>query len=540
MLALGAGLLAATGPAARPNRSGKSVSRAGILRVNLSSDVESVDPALAESFPAQNLEYATCLKLLNYSDAAGPAGWRLVPEAATGLPRVSNDGKTFTFHVRAGLRFSDGEPLTAANFAYALQRDLNPSMKALAADYFTDIVGAQALLDGKANRLSGVSANHNTLTIHLTGKPSNINSGGDFLARIATPNACAIPTDLPIASEGVLTLPSAGPYYVASHTPGQQIVLKRNPFYKGPRPHRLSEIIYTIGAPPEQSLQQIEADQADWDAYGVTPSAAAALAQRYGINKSQFHVNPTYTLRYLILNTARPLFANTNLRRAVNYAIDRPALLRVRGALAGRRTSHYLPAGIPGSIDREPYPLGGVTPASLGIARRLADGHGGNAVLYIDTRPTSLAQAQIIQYDLRKIDINVEIEQFALPVLIQKVETRGEPFDMALVGGWAADYPDPWWYINPLLNGTTIGLAGNYNMSYFNSAKYNKAMQIASHLSGNARYQAYGRLDQDIAQNAAPLIALSVDNEQDFISTSFGGFLYQPVYGVDLAAAYEK
>ena len=86
---------------------------------------------------------------------------------------------------------------------------------------------------GKAKHISGVRARGNTLTVQLT------HASPDILSRLALPHFCAVPPGTPIEARGVSHVPSAGPYYVASYTPGQGAVLKRNPNYHGSRPHAL-------------------------------------------------------------------------------------------------------------------------------------------------------------------------------------------------------------------------------------------------------------------------------------------------------------
>ena len=84
-------------------------------------DIDFIDPALAYYQTSWQIEYATCVKLLNYPDKSGDAGKVLTPEAASALPTVSADGKTYTFTVPAGkFKFNTGEPVTAATFQHAL------------------------------------------------------------------------------------------------------------------------------------------------------------------------------------------------------------------------------------------------------------------------------------------------------------------------------------------------------------------------------------------------------------------------------------
>ncbi len=176
----GAALMAAAalaGPSSQAS-SQNTVARGGTLRIDNRNDYDFVDPSLAYFSHSWQLQWATQLTLLSYPDKDGLEGTRITPAAAAGLPTVSANGKTYTFKVRPGFRFSDGKPVTAANFAWAINRALRPQMQSPAASFLDDVVGAQAVLDGKAATASGVKVKGNTLTISLT------HVAPDFIARM--------------------------------------------------------------------------------------------------------------------------------------------------------------------------------------------------------------------------------------------------------------------------------------------------------------------------------------------------------------------
>ena len=148
-------------------------------RVDSPYDVDSMDPALAYDPLLWQMLYATCAKLLNYPDKAGLAGSELVPEVAQSLPARSADGKTYTFTIRSGFRFSppSTERVTAQTFKHTIERTLNPAMKSPAASAAADIVGAGAYMAGKTAHIAGVTARANTLTIRLTDPAPNLPRG---------------------------------------------------------------------------------------------------------------------------------------------------------------------------------------------------------------------------------------------------------------------------------------------------------------------------------------------------------------------------
>ena len=309
----------------------------GIVRVALrGADVDSLDPAISYEVASGLLLGPTCASLLSYGD--GPHGTSaLRPEVASGFPRSSDDGRTLTFTLRDGFRFSDGTPVRATAFVRAINRMLSPEMKSPWAFYLGDIVGAEHVLAGKATAAAGVVGKGRTLVIRLE-RPIP-----DFPAR--TSFLCAVPPALPADREGVAVIPAAGPYYIAEYRPAERIVIRRNRFYGGSRPQRVEgfDVDLRVGS-QEEVLDRIERGDADWGwaLSSVYLDPARRLAAKYGVNRSRFFLRPGTTFRGYAFNTSRPLFRNNpQLRRAVNFAIDRAAFRRASGGLfsSGSRTS---------------------------------------------------------------------------------------------------------------------------------------------------------------------------------------------------------
>ena len=197
-----------------------------------------MDPALVADIREPQLLQATCAKLFNFPDEPGAAGARPTPEVAQSLPTISADGRTYTFKIRPGFRFSppSDEPVTAQTFKYSMERAFNPTMKSFQEPDFSDIVGMSAYRTGKAHQISGITARGDTLAIRLVAPRP------DLVARLTEPPTCAVPSDTPLDPNGVRTLPSAGPYYLQSFTFGKAVVLLRNPNYHGSRPHQFERI----------------------------------------------------------------------------------------------------------------------------------------------------------------------------------------------------------------------------------------------------------------------------------------------------------
>lgn len=507
----------------------RSTKEGGTFRVGIAAEeIDSIDAALTGIAGTVTVMRTICAGLMRTPDKPFPAGLRVVPELAANYPKVADGGKTYTFTIKKGVRFSTGEPVTALDVAHTINRVLSPVMKAYAAGYFSDIVGARDVLEGKAKTVAGVRARGNVLTIRLT-RPL-----GDFPARLAI-GACVVPRTLPADPEGAKApIPTAAPYYVAQYVPARRIILQRNRFYRGTRPHHVDRFEIDLTGDPATILDRIHRGELDYGWVGTPHFAARAneFKRRYGINKARFFAVPASFLRMFVLNTARPLFRNVRLRQAVNFAVDRRALLRERGPLAGVLTDQYLPPGMPGFRNERIYPL---EKPDLVKARRLARGNlrTGRAILYTITTPFGLAQAQIVKSNLKKVGLDVEIKEFPFPVLVDKLATRGEPFDIGWIG-WLADLPDPS-LLNDLFDGRRVP-APNY--SRFDSPRYNRMFDRASNLTGTARYREYGRLDVDLARNAAPAIAYAYDNALTLVSARTGCIVLNPY--LDLAAVCLK
>lgn len=490
------------------------------------ADMLSLDPALADASDPWQIEYATCAKLLNYPDAAGKAGLLPRPEVAAAEPRISANGRTYTLRIRSGFRFSppSDAPVTAQTFRATIERTLNPQMHSPIAPFM---------------HVADVRALGSQLTIRLKVADPTL------LVKLAMPYFCAVPAGTPANPAGVPGIPSAGPYYVSSYVPGQEIIVRRNPNYRGARPHRIAEFRYTIGMDPGRSVKRIESGQADYlvsTVADVLPYADnAGLLARYGPGSSasragrqQYFVNPTPEPLLIWLNTSRPIFAHVNLRKALSYAIDRAALIQEIEQSGGPvfvPTDQYLTPGMPGSEPVDVYPL---EHPDLAIARRLAGpGRHGTAVFLSGVfDPQS---DQIVAHALQAIGIKVVIERLPLNALFAEEHTADAPFDL-VTGGTGIDYPDPFDILNTELDGNLITAHQNDNVSNFNDPVYNRELEAAAKLSGPSRYDAYARLDADLVRNAAPMVAFANGTSQDFFSSRIGCQTYQPVFGMDITA----
>ena len=274
---------------------------------------------------------------------------RLRPEIAAGMPTISQDRRTYTFQIRNDFAFSPPATgvVTAQSMKYTFERMLSPQLASPGHQFFTNIVGEVAFHNGQASEITGIVAQGDTLTFHL------IEPQGEFLTFLAMPFTCAVPIGLP-RIEQFAPIPSAGPYYISAYAINDRITATRNPNYHGPRPQRFDTLEYYFNLNEETAFQQVLSGDLD---FGPIPAARVVeVAQLYGPDSpaagrglQQFFVEPQNCVGYLPLNTERPLFANLNMRKAVNYAVRPDGVRSPGGAVRGdsvRSVARTGPAGV--------------------------------------------------------------------------------------------------------------------------------------------------------------------------------------------------
>ncbi|HSC50102.1 MAG TPA: ABC transporter substrate-binding protein [Gaiellaceae bacterium] len=521
LLAAGLALLVA---ASFANARGQPpVKNGGIFRFGAAISSRLVDPQLGYDPIAWWLSYATGAKLYNYPDKAGVPGMRLVPEVASRVA-VSNNGKRYVFTIRRGFRFSDGTAVTAGSFKYAIERVANHDLASPGADFITDpngtdIVGAEAALEGKTTKVSGVVAKGDRLIINLT-KPDPT-----FMAKITMPFFQATSRKLPLDRQvreisSITDMPTAGPYAYALNEINRLTVIRRNPWWRrGPgrnRPRHLDGVRLEWNLNPQTAFQQLLANELD--TAPVPAAEGPGLARKYGVNKSRFWVKPIDCTGWLVPNTSRPLFHNVKLRKALNYAVNRKDYIAVLGSYAGKPWSHILSPGVPGSPNVQPYPLR--TP-NLAKAKKLAGSLGNKKinVWYVSSGfyfPGAIDQFQIVRRDLMRLGFrpeNINATGFDGLRIFVAMGNKGNDADLGVSMGWCSDYPDPYDWINILFYGGFIRESGNLNYSQFDVPKWNRRMEAAARLVGPERFRAYGQLDLDLMRQAAPIVPMANINQ---------------------------
>jgi len=515
-----------------------------VLRISTPTDTAvDLDP-MGGNWNVAQFMYATCANLLVYPDAAGSTGAQLRPEIAVAMPIVSNGGRTYTFRVRAGFRFSppSNEPVTAETFRHTLERSLAPANRySVGPIWASDIAGVSGYRAGRAEHISGVEVRGNMLAITLV-KPA-----GDFLTRLSMFAFCPVPMSVPVHQKGFTTkpIPSAGPYYI-SRFDEHRTVLERNPNYHGDRPRKSARIIFTNDVPTPQAVTladegKIDLLPQDFDFTTPLLNPYDVLDRRYGAGspaarrgKQQFFLYAAPLTDYIVLNAGRPLLRDVRLRRAVNYAIDRTALAR---ALADAPADQIVPPAIPGFRPGRVYPLD--TP-NVDVARRLSGSHIRHAVLYwCGSDERQRAVAAIIRADLARIKIRVSFDQ--APQCPERYDARARRADLLLFDG-AYEFSaagrqerDP----QPVLD-HALAKDGPYGSALgpglWTRRAFRQRLARASVLRGESRRRAYAELVGELTR-AAPFAVYGSFVWAEYFSPRVGCRVFQREYGfADLGA----
>jgi peptide/nickel transport system substrate-binding protein len=546
MLAVGAAMLAAASvasPGSVHKQSSPASSKAkkgGIFKASLFAGIENIDPQRSYYVPEWQYEWLTGRMHLNYRHATGGRGYQLVNDAAKSYT-VSRDGRTYTFHLRKGMKFSDGKPVTAANFKHTFLRVLNPNVGSPLASFLTDpvavnIVGALAYNTTGKGAVAGIQTKGAyTFVIKL------VKANALLPTLVALPPTQAEPTNLPMSKitsvpfSGFKTLPSGGRYYVQSYVPDRTIKIRLNKNYKPlgapATPGNVAGFDYQIGTQQDQALLLTKNGSLDWPADGLPPSAWGPLFAQYG-TKGRAQVFATSVVDYVTMNNAKGVFSNVNARMAVEWGINRKPLVSIRGPRAGTPQCSLLTPAIPGYKRCTIYP---VVKGNLTKAKKFLNGHNGHVNFWYTSSTTGTLIQQLATAQLQSIGFNNIDHTPFQSGLFTALGKKGNDYDFALVG-WAADFPDAYDYINKLLSGQTIQDVQNNNTAYFNNPTANAKMNAAARLKGAARIKAYGNLDNEIQQKWAPIAGIDNRNDREFFSSRVDtkSIVQSPIYEIDL------
>jgi peptide/nickel transport system substrate-binding protein len=401
-----------------------------------------LDPQLEYTTQGLEATQTAYIPLLTYKHAEGAAGNQLIPGLATSLPQISKDGKTYTLTLRKGLKFSNGKPVKASDFAYTIQRAIkvNWGGKSFLTNY---IAGASDYDTGKASSISGITTDDKTgkITIKLS------TPYGAFANVIAFPETGLVPTGTPMKNLTADPPPGVGPYKIVDVTPGKSWSVVKVPKFADlnipgiPTGH-LDRIDAKVQSNTQSEAQQVLNNQADaFDSGDTIPPSLVPQVEATGDRFRKGTIPSTF---YFFMDVTQPPFNNLKARQAVNYALDRRALQRLASGFL-KPSCFFLPEGIPGH-PTSPCPYGDPNKApDLAKAKQLVQQSGTAGTSITVWGENRAPRKQYVDY---YADVLNKIGYKATPKLISDTvyfPTIGNAKTAPQTGfaDWLQDFPNP-------------------------------------------------------------------------------------------------
>lgn len=497
---------------------------------------DSLDPALGASTQSYEATWLAYTGLVTYAHAGGEGGAKLIPGLAESLPEVSADGKTYTFTLRKGLVYSDGQPVKASDFAHTIERaiKLGWSNKQFLTGY---IAGAEAFDEGKAHRISGIFSDDASgrITVKLNAP------FGPFLNVLAFPAAGLVPSDT--AMKPLPNDPPAGvgPYEIAHVVPNQSFSVLANPQWSKDMipgiPGAHVNVAVKILANNQSAAEQVLSNTADvFDWNDTIPGTL--LGQVHAQAAARYAQEPTVSTEFFFLNVKAKPFSSQLAREAVNYALDRRALARLDGGML-TPACYLLPIGMPGHPSA-PCPYGDPNSApNLSKAKELIaqSGMAGASVdVWSEPHPPHKEYADYYASVLNSIGLKAKVKIVAAaqyPATIGNIKTTNPQT------GWIAfsqDFPNPIDFYQ-LMNAESIAPTENHNLSQVDDPHIQSELEALAPTPSSKLDSVLGRwqaLDEYTAQKAY-LAVIGYDDVPKLTSEriDFGALVFHPVYGDD-------
>lgn len=469
-----------------------------VLRIAVPADPRSLDPAIAYDVVSWPIVRTLFQGLVDYDDDLNLIPWN------SRSWHISDDGRTFTFKLKPGVRFSNGRPVMSSDYVYSIKRILNPATKSPGQGFYRNIKGAKAYQNNETNHVTGLLAPDNeTFIIKL------VHPDISFLYCMAMPFAYAVPREeIETRGDEFGRFPvGAGPYVLKSWQRGKQLILEKNPNYSSPESIYLEGIEMIVGG--DETLHMMMFERGELDIASVTSTGipdADFIRVINDPNLSKQILNQALNaIMYLSMNTEMAPFDKVKVRKAINLAIDKDRILKL---ISGRgvRAKGVLPPGMPGfnknliGYNHDPE-----------LAKKLlieaGYGDGFQTELMISSQSGTEAKiGQAVQQDLSIVGIKLEIRPVTGPTRIEAAGRRGTvPFTTF---GWYQDFPDPSNFLDVLLNGTRITDVNSNNVAFYNNEAVNRILEEASTSTDyELRLALYQRAEQLIV-NDAPWVFL--------------------------------
>jgi peptide/nickel transport system substrate-binding protein len=472
----------------------------GEINITMTSFPDYIDPQLSYTFEGWEVLWNTYTPLLTYRHEAGETGTKVVPGLAEDLPEVSADGKTYKLTLRPNMKYSDGTPIVASDFAYAIQRLFKADSGGSV--FYETIVGASEYAGGKADTISGITTDDKTgeITIELT-EPN-----GTFPNLLGLMFSAPVPPSTPLDKDATNDPPpSSGPFTITSVDAPHTLVMERNPQFKTVQDAGADEVPdvnvdkLTVTQNKSNSAQVTGVEQNDID-FMVDPPDADRLPEVKEQYSDRFRLEESINTYYFWMNNQEPPFDDLKVRQAINYAIDPEALNRVFGGRL-HPTQQILPPGMPGYEEYKLYPGPDLEKAKQLLAE--ANPSDKDITVWTDDEPDRKRIGEYYQDLLTQLGFNAELKVIAGDVYFQTIGNEKTPDLDTGFSDWFQDFPHPDDFFRPLLNGENVLPTNNNNYSHViipeNDAKMDEL--VKEQLSDDVASQ-YAELDKAYMEQA--------------------------------------
>jgi peptide/nickel transport system substrate-binding protein len=515
--------------------------RGGTLQVISAADIDFMDPGAAFYQFTYILDYAWLRGLLGWPPDERDAPQ---PDLADGEPEVSDGGKTVTFKIKDGVRYSPpvDREIRAADFKYAIERGLLPGVaNGYMSSYFGDIVGFDQAVaavetnDTVAPNISGITApDDRTLVIKLARPTAPVVIG-----------ALALPLGVPVPEEYAKQFdteqPSAygeytvgtGPYMVENnaegnltgYNPGRSITVVRNPNWDPEtdyRPAYLDRIEFREGFTDVNSATRrvLEGESQVVGDIIPEPQGLKLAATQF---PDQLAVVPGSGDRYPSLNTSKPPFNDINVRKAVVAGVDREALRLARGGpLAGDIPTHFIFPLIPGfeesggeegfGFDFMSDPNGDPELAAEYFRKAGMESgkyEGDEEILVIgENSGIDKRVSEVLRDELAQLGFNVNLREVSSDTMYTRFcSVPATNYDVCATVGWIADFRDPQAVLQVPFSGEAIISTNNYNWPLLDDPAINEAMDRAALVTDpEERAQAWADINEMVTAQAPAII----------------------------------
>ena len=508
--------------------------KGGTLKLISNAAGGTLDPQVNYTLQYWQLYQATYDGLLAFQKAGGSAAFNVVPDLASGY-QITNGGKTWVFKLRKGIKFSNGKPVTVNDVVGSFQRIFKVKSPT-AGGFYAGIVGATACLKTPATCTlkGGISGNAkaNTVTINLTAPDA------EFKFKLAVPHASILPASSPPNDAGTKPIPGTGAYYFAAYDPNKELVMKRNPYFHqwstAAQPNGYpDEITQSFGLTAEAEVTAVQNGQADW-MYDFPPADRLnELGTKYA---SQTHLTPLTAFWYAPMNVNIPPFNNLKARQAVNYAIDRNALIKIFGGpKLATPSCQVLPPGFPGNKPYCPYTKNPGTTWSapdVAKAKQLVNesGEKGAKVTVISANDeVQKAVGVYLANVLNQIGFKATAKAISGNIAFTYPQNTKNHVQIN-VQQWYQDYPAASDFLHILFgcesfhpgSDSSINMAGFCNKPI--EAQMHKALklEVTSFPKANVLWS---KIDREVTDQA-PMATMFTPKHLDFVSKRVGNFVF--------------